>query len=388
MPFEEVLEELWDLCASEDELSLDALREKINLLPPSYTGFTYYDNRMPFFHRACMNKNITSEIIKYLLQKFPSAASITTDLFCGDRSRAYTEEAYPLHLCCYNENCPNSVIEILVKKYPEAISAFSLVKEGINSGEYDGCYVEGLPIHYYLSRTTSNVDIDTVKMLVQTHPDSLISAGDEMECYPLHALLCNPNVSNLLEILAYLIESFPDTIKLPDAWRRRALHIACRSKGITLEVFQLILNAWPAGFRQRDHIGSLPFHTLCFNEYLDEDIWFDIFDVMMNIDPSIVRGEDDYGGLPIHRAAAAQSVNVCKKLINLYPESLRGIGDGSLPIHDACSHGRVKNVSYLLAIYPESIHVRDSVGRLPIHNAANINHTGIGNGRKETIDCC
>ena len=66
---------------------------------------------------------------------------------------------------------------------------------------------------------------------------------------------------------------------------------------------------------------------------------------MMNIDPSIVRERGHYGYLPIHYAVAAQSVNVCEKLINLYPESLRGIGDGSLPIHDACSHGRVKNVS-------------------------------------------
>ena len=76
--------------------------------------------------------------------------------------------------------------QICVEKYADAISKFALVKSGLECG----CdhFIEGLPIHYYLSRT-SNLDIDTVKMLVQVYPDSLMSSDDEMECYPIHILL-------------------------------------------------------------------------------------------------------------------------------------------------------------------------------------------------------
>ena len=204
------------LCAS-DALSVDALRGIIDSYPP--TQNVAYHSPSPCFHMACMNKNVTLEIIEYLFDVYPNAAGIRTTYFCTYRENA----VYPLHLCCYNENCPSSVIKIVYEKYPVAIFEFSLVKSGLECGIDH--FIEGLPIHYYLSRS-SNVDIDTVKMLVQAYPDSLITGDDEMGCYPIHALLCNINVSNLLDILAYLIESEPISIRIADAWRRRALHIA------------------------------------------------------------------------------------------------------------------------------------------------------------------
>ena len=59
-----------------------------------------------------------------------------------------------------------------------------MVKHGVNRGEYDTAYVEGLPIHYYLSRT-SNLDLDTVKVLVDAYPNCFMNADGEMEFYPI-----------------------------------------------------------------------------------------------------------------------------------------------------------------------------------------------------------
>ena len=175
-------DELYDLCKS-DGLSLDALCEKLNQLEVSewnslmHGEYGAYDY-MPFFHRVCMNKNVTLDIIEYLLDVFPDAARSSGDV--QDSVQYYESPAYPLHACCYNEHCPSSIIQILLEKYPEALSSFSFVGEGVNSGVCDHVHIWGLPIHYYLSRN-SNVDIYCVRMMVETNPDCL-TASDSHPC--------------------------------------------------------------------------------------------------------------------------------------------------------------------------------------------------------------
>ena len=46
-----------------------------------------------------------------------------------------------------------------------------------------------------------------IRMMVETNPDCLAASDDGFNCYPIHALLSNPNIGNLHEILAYLLES-------------------------------------------------------------------------------------------------------------------------------------------------------------------------------------
>ena len=54
----------------EGELSLDIVREKINLLPSAAMHFAYEHN-MPIFHCACGNTSVSLEIIECLLTAFP-----------------------------------------------------------------------------------------------------------------------------------------------------------------------------------------------------------------------------------------------------------------------------------------------------------------------------
>ena len=80
--------------------------------------------------------------------------------------------------------------------------------------------------------------------------------------------LSNPNVHNLQNILAYLIEREPSSIYLLDGRvNRTPLHIACSNKGVTLKVFQLVYNAWPEAFTLGSgFFGFHPIHELCFNK--------------------------------------------------------------------------------------------------------------------------
>ena len=146
------------MCAS-DALSLAALQLHKLLLGKDKEDFivSYYE--YPFFHQACMNEKVTLEIIEYLLSIFPQVGYLKTNECCPDG------ETDPLHVCCYNELCPNEVIGLLIEKYPDALSHCCIFREGIGEIGDDGM---GLPLHYYLERE-SNVDIDTVKVLVEEH---------------------------------------------------------------------------------------------------------------------------------------------------------------------------------------------------------------------------
>jgi len=365
------------LCESED-LSLESLQKRINLLTPTamnlirHSGIDMWKYENPFFHHVCMNENVTLEIIECCINTFPAVSGASTNVYCPSYSSSDSENnTYPLHLACSNKNFPSVAIKLLLNKFPKVLSHMSLIDEGATSGQDDE-WVYGLPLHYYLSRQ-ENIDIDTVKMLVEAYPQALSSADDNWKCYPIHTAVSNPNIDNKKSLLEYLIQVEPSSLQFVDGWNRAPLQVACLNKSMDSNTVKYILSSWSAGLYQRDISGELPIHALCTNDELDEQEWFDIFHVLFNEDPTILRERSrDDGDLPIHKAARSLSTAICKTLIGLYPESVRELADGpdgtsKLPIHEACTHGKVDTADYLLGIYPESICVEDAYGHTPIH---------------------
>lgn len=118
-----------------------------------------------FLHITCMNKRVTKEIIEYLVELYPSAVN-----FCLDIPDELISSAYPLHLACYNPDFPAEVIHLLMDRSDsdsEALSHLCVFEfEWANDGYDDD--VSGLPLHYYLART-SNVHLDTVKRLLNAN---------------------------------------------------------------------------------------------------------------------------------------------------------------------------------------------------------------------------
>jgi len=376
------IEDLHKICAS--DLSLAALQEKIDSLDESDIGYISqvlyaegdiyeYDNT-PFLHYACMNKNVTVEIIKCLMDTFPDECR-TTRNFCA--SPDDEAEAYPLHLACCNEDCPSDVIRFLVEQHPEALKQLCVVDDGIYE-TYTDFYIKGLPIHYYLARNC-NVDINTVKMMVEACPQSLVTSEEteERACYPINALLHNQNIINLQEVITLLIELEPSSVHLKDGNDSTPLHLACENKNVTLDMVQFISNAWPEAIRMRDIFGCLPIHNLCINGELDDDASLEILHFIISIDATLARevSEDFY--LPIHHAVACKSSAFCRVLLSTYPESIKLTTgrNGFLPIHSLCSSGGARTdisdtLQYLLEVYPGSINFWDGKGWLPIHRAS------------------
>ena len=237
-------------------------------------------------------------------------------------------------------------------------------------------FFTGLPLHYYLARRASDLDLATVKMLVEGDPRSLINEG---YCHPIHVILGNPKICELQYVLEFLLEYQPSSIHFLDEYDRTPLNMACSNPNVTLDLVRLLLNAWPEATRQLDNCGEderggyLPIHNLCRNEGMDDVTAKDILHLLLNSDPPSVRERDTDGEfLPIHHAAGGgKSTDFCKILVKAFPESLRMQSmEGKLPIHAACSTGKVDLVQYLLELIPESIHTRDNSGCLPIHEAS------------------
>jgi len=323
-----------------------------------------------------MNKNVTLEIVEYILVIFHSMVSLKTDAFDGG-SDEWEEEgpyvkttSYALHCACYNQCCPSAVIILLLKKYRSAAKWLSLVEDGINT-----YYVKGLPLHYYLSRN-KNVDIDTMKLLVEAYPQSLMATGEEVACYPIHAFLLNQDTNNMHTIIEYLLEYNPTSLRVLDGEGRTPLDLACRNRMVSYEAVKFLFNSWPEAMRMRDlEEDLLPIHQLCCNCELDDAPALEILRFMLDADQTVTRERNVRDFLPIHYAVFYVSFEFCKTLINTYPESIKmEARDGNLPIHMACKYGgrvdTVYTIQYLLELYPESINVRNRDGHFPIHNAA------------------
>lgn len=389
-----IIKELNDLCGS-DSLSLTALHEKISQLPTTGNIDDAYDayDENPFLHTMCLNKNVTLDMVKYVLEKgrgLPDLISWDSHVVDNERSNNANDEfgAYLLHCACYNKHCPGSVIEFLLEENASPIRIASKVNYGVLDRG-----VKGLPLHYYLARA-SNIDIEIVRLLAEelvlAYPQAMLSING-ISFTPLHAILYNQNIDadKLQDILECLLNLSPSSIRVldrefMDGDDATPLHLACQSKSVNLEIVQLLFNAWPEAMRMPRSDECLPIHQLCHNTMLDNNDSIDILRFMLDTDQTIARERNWDGELPIHCAVSRHSVEFCKVLIDVHPESLRvQTSNNALPIHKACGHedeerrdtvdtiqSNADTIQYMLELYPESINARDSDGWLPIHSAA------------------
>ena len=109
----------------------------------------------------------------------------------------------------------------------------------------------------------SNVDINTVKLLVEAYPQSLMTTSEEDMCYPIHALFLNQDTNNLQEIVEYIFDYEPSSLRVLDRNGVTPLNLACRNSKMNAEIVQLLYNAWSESIRMADHNEYLPIHSLC-----------------------------------------------------------------------------------------------------------------------------
>ena len=292
------------------------------------------------------------DIVSHILNYYPQACDSTTTEFCIIRSKVHRTSAYPLHLACLNSNCDSSIVLEILKRNPNAIYHQCVIGREIQTGDYDHSTVEGLPLHYYLSRET-NVDLSLVKLLVEKDDECLFTADVESHFAPIHVLCCNPGVNDMLDVLKFLIDSDEESVHYDGGYGRVPFLMACANKNASSRLLDLILDYWPEAIHQQDVCGDKAMHLLSRNSELDDDKSEQIFHYLLqkNHEALSETNHDEY--LPLHYAASNKSPHFCKLLIDAYPESIKIEADGCLPFHFACGSGqRVDTIRYLHEIYP------------------------------------
>ena len=280
------LYDLFDYCFS-DELTLPTLQDKMKNLFDRYPLHEIEIRKQykhtPLLHCVCFSKGVTMKIVKYILDIFPNAAGVLSEEYCfAEPKFVHTEKTYPLHMACLNQHCSTAIIRFLMEKYPPAIKHWAGDTDVLECGGCDGQpdEVEGVPLHYYVMRET-NIQIKTMKMLIDAYPQALLATDSESNYTPVHAILGKQDeyINNRQHALKFLLEEEPLQIQVrtSDA-EKTPLHIACSSRYITLEILQFIYNLWPEAGRipTWDDSEFFPIHELCINEYLDDETSLDI----------------------------------------------------------------------------------------------------------------
>ena len=380
--------------------------------------------------------DVSLEVVKYLVELAPESISTVG---IGEDSEDFLDEYYrsefwtdmvgalPLHIACNkNSDCSDSIIKFLFQKYPSAAKQSWISESG---GRHE------LPLHLYLMRAVpqdayidpSDVDEETgvvfyehpeipgrmldyelVEMLVTAYPEALITSmqrgyssniieypmhilcqgcdvtlelaklltDDEQRCFvgedslgsfarefipPIRYLVMNSHVEHFpIDVLHYLKECSPSSLRgeekpsenedkpvgLFDDWSAEdlcfgigtdsLLHIACSNPKISAEAIKFIIDECPDMVREEFvYDGFLPIHNLCKNKDLDNGTSMKILkllvdnypeSVMKNIstpqhllDWLAVEREND---LPVHLACRFKSLEFCRYLVEKYPDCI------------------------------------------------------------------
>jgi len=256
------------------------------------------------------------DVVKYLVETNPSSLQ-AKDIY----------DKYPLHVACGKRNMKTSIIEFLLRVCPDSI--------------YHPSICDWLPIHCLCeARMDDEVAIDVLKLLLETHPDSVASFAEEL---PLHIAATNKSPA----FCRILLDAYPESL-----------------------------------IRRCGYDGSLPFHSAFYDGRPDT------LEYLFKLFPESLYTRNNNGYLPIHCAGHStgqtNGAEIIKFLLIHDPECLsrpivsddrggRLQGNGALPLHVACSKGdrpeeeiQTLYPRLLFDLYPEAILIRSERGQLPV----------------------
>ena len=331
-------------------------------------------------HVICGNKYVTLSVVQLLIDAFPESLR-----------HQDSNGLMPLHKLCENNNLDEAIgleiLKLLLERYPESVRHATRIGNlpihpaaALQSPEFCRILIEAHPGSERMTNDNGHLPfhaacqcntVATAKYLHHLYPES-INVAAKGGRYPIHFAIVGLKDRSIpkegIEVLRLLLDCNPDAI---NSTGQTPLHIACGIKIVTLNIVQLLIDAAPDSVRHEDINGCMPLHALCHNKNLDEDVGLEILKLLIDRCPESVRHVIRGGNLPLHPAAAKQSPEFCRMLVEAYPgsERIANDNDGTLPFHFACQCNTVATAKYLYELYPESINVADKNGAQPIHHA-------------------
>ncbi len=209
---------------------------------------------------------------------------------------------------------------------------------------------------------SERASIDTIRRIVESNPNLLMVVDDLEDCSPLH-FACN--LPNDIQIIQYLVEKYPEALKLKDAYGNLPFHSACCDDA-PLEVVRYLHEKYPEAIKIVGLDDDLPVHMACHKNASLEVVAF-----LLSLFPESIEATNNKGCQPLHCACSAGAeLQLVKYLVKQSPISIKVEADQGLPLHLA----GVKNVSggvlfFLMECFPQSISIMNTFGQLPLHSA-------------------
>jgi ankyrin repeat protein len=243
------------------------------------------------------------------------------------------------------ERQPLEAIRTLLAKYPD---------EALQGGR--SLFFLTFAIQY-------RAPLEVIRYLVESLPSHLTTAASEQQTYyedlPIH-YACKYNPENV-ELILYLSQKWPRSVRRSNSGGYYALHLACASKTPCLETVQCLVASWPESISQT---RCMPLHVACTSGASFKTIQF-----LVQEGPKSLRKFLE-GGLALHQEC--QHEEVVQYLVEQAPDTIQMTDKaGNLPLHLACNRkAHADVIQYLVTTYPQALGVTNSKGvSLPLHVA-------------------
>jgi len=262
-----------------------------------------------------------------------------------------------------------------MKQCPAAIRHLSIIQGGVEVpdgilDDYNEYEVSGLPLHYYVSRPSSNMDKETIIKLVNEYPESMIEECEQTFVKPIDILLykgvfgffslsryCEAKgvtVDNIRKRISSIPKElfFSEVCNLPE--HLNLLQKVCSNKNVTLDVVEYLLAEYDSGGAGReidvnyshDPLTAYPLHWACMNSSCPDSVIqllvtryptalrkVSVLDGGVSVDHPIprelVQDEGSLAGLPLHYYLGRDKnidIDTVKMMVKYYPESLTTAG--------------------------------------------------------------
>ena len=157
------------------------------------------------------------------------------------------------------------------------------------------------------------IDVCEIKSLVEQNPQSVRKSW--FGHLPLH-WACINNAPT--EVVRILLESFPDSSKVPGDLHNLPLHLACYN-GSSFDVIKLLLESYNEAANIKGEYGRHALHFACLN-----GASHDVINVLCEANINAASEKGDLGYLPLHLACKNRAgIDVVRRLLVAYPEGAK-----------------------------------------------------------------
>eukprot|EP01041_Mallomonas_annulata_P006394 gene6394-12932_t len=290
----------------------------------------------------------------------------------------------PMHLAASSNNSNPSILRNLITIFPRMSRAESI----------DG----RLPLHKAVKYANK---VAVVNDLLESYPQGVIKRTSSGRT-PLHDACYNPT-SEMPRILDMILKAAPDSVEIRDHDGNLPLHILIKTGrcNTCIDILADIINLYPEGISVKNLNNETPL-IIALKEYIDTEICLIIIKLLLNANSNSASITDGEGYLPLqHSIMCSKDIHILQQLIISYPDSLKYLDsqgqsvlhllienfphaikiqnfEGNTPLHLLIEtdvwmkHVRTSHLEYLLQMYPESTCVLNHRGCTPLHMAMNI----------------